>query len=143
MKERPQLEQAYTLPEEIAAGPLEPDFITPVQYQDRVRRDRTEQPELRLMLAVIGDAIATYQGFANRASPRDQQMFDEAERWIRSTNTSWPYSFDRICQALSFDADALRRGLEAWRGEQPHGQERAARLRIRSLIGTHRAMGDR
>ena len=137
------MEQGYTLPDEVAAGPLAPDFITPEQYQDRVRRDRIEQPELRLMLAVIGEAIVTYQRFANRASPRDQRMFDEAERWIRSTDTSWPYSFDSICQALSFDADALRRGLEVWRDKQPRVRERTARLRIRNPIGTRRAMAGR
>jgi hypothetical protein len=134
---------AYALQEERASGPLEPDFITPEQYRDRVRRELIDQPELRLMLAVMGDAIATYQRFAVVANPRNRRLFEEVERWIRSTDKSWPYSFINICHALSFDPDALRRGLHAWRREQLGNQARVTRFRIRTVPGMRRTLGGR
>ncbi|HYC23271.1 MAG TPA: hypothetical protein VEI94_11230 [Candidatus Bathyarchaeia archaeon] len=135
------MELARVLFEERASGPLEPDFITPEQYRDRVRRELSDQPELRLMLAVMGEAIATYQRFAAGASQRNRRLFDDAERWIRSTDRSWPYSFTNICQALSFDPDALRRGLQAWRKEQLSRPGRVTRFRIRAVPGKRRALG--
>jgi len=95
------------------------------------------------MLAVMGDAIATYQRFAVVANPRNRRLFEEVERWIRSTDKSWPYSFINICHALSFDPDALRRGLHAWRREQLGNQARVTRFRIRTVPGMRRTLGGR
>ena len=38
---------------------FEPDLTTPEQYQDRVRPRLVDQPEVRLMLAFMEDAVAT------------------------------------------------------------------------------------
>src|SRR6185436_19802844 len=47
--------------EERSSTPLEPDTLVPAQYFDRVGSDAAFQPEKRLMLAVLEEAIATFQ----------------------------------------------------------------------------------
>jgi hypothetical protein len=106
-------------PEESVFRLFEPDLITPEQHRDRVMPECTDQPEVRLMLAVMEDAVATYQRYAVDPGRRNQRLFEEAQSWIESTDTSWPYSFENICTALRMEPEILRRGLETWREKQP------------------------
>jgi hypothetical protein len=94
---------------------FEPDLITPEQHRDRVRTEYTDQPEVRLMLAVMEDAVATYQRYAVDIDSRSQRLFEEAEEWINSSDTSWPYSFENICVALRVEPEIVREGLHSWR----------------------------
>ncbi len=105
---------------------FEPDLITADQHRDRVRAEVTDQPEVRLMLAVMEDAVATYQRYATEASGRSRRLFEEAESWIDSTDTSWPYSFENICAALRVEPQRIRRGLHDWRAERLR-EQRAGR----------------
>ena len=67
-------------PEESVFRLFEPDLITPEQHRDRVRPECTDQPEVRLMLAVMEDAVATYQRYAVDPGRRNQRLFEEADR---------------------------------------------------------------
>ena len=69
------------------------------------------QPERRLMLAVLEDAIDAY--LANVGAPRGirRMRFNEASSWIGSDDTTWPFSFVRICEALDIDPAVIRRML--------------------------------
>jgi len=93
---------------------IEPDILTPEQHRDRVRMESVDQPEIRLMLAVMEDAVATFQRFLTEPRKRNRRQFDEVRDWIRSSDTSWPYSFENICTALQFEPEIVRRGLDAW-----------------------------
>lgn len=108
--------------EEVVARLFEPDLITPEQHRDRVQTERVDQPEIRLMLAVMEDAVATYQRYASEPGRRNQRLFEEAESWINSTDTSWPYSFENICAALRFEPETLRKGLQDWREKRAQGE---------------------
>jgi hypothetical protein len=118
---------------------FEPDLITPEQHRDRVRSECTDQPEVRLMLAVMEDAVATYQRYAAEVNGRNQRLFEEAEDWINSTDTSWPYSFENICVALRVEPETLRRGLQSWRekrlGEMNGGRKGLYRFPFRRVNG--------
>ena len=58
--------------DESAAGPgLEPETILPSQFFDRVQIDASLQPEKRLMLAVLEDAVDCYQKYAHARDLRD------------------------------------------------------------------------
>mgnify|MGYP001412508439 CR=1 FL=1 len=111
---------------------FEPDLITPEQHRDRVRAECTDQPEVRLMLAVMEDAVATYQRYAVENDGRNQRLFEEAEDWINSTDTSWPYSFENICVALRVEPETLRNGLRSWRERRlgERGEERKGLYRF-------------
>jgi hypothetical protein len=67
------------------------------------------------MLAVLEDAIDCYQKFAHARDPRGTQMFEEAREWVSSTDRSWLFSFENICDTLEINADYVRRGLREWR----------------------------
>jgi hypothetical protein len=93
---------------------FEPDILTPEQHRDRVRAANIDRPEVRLMLAVMEDAVATYQRFLTEPKRRNRRQYDEVRDWIRSKDTAWPYSFDNICSALQFEPENVRRGLQSW-----------------------------
>jgi hypothetical protein len=96
-----------------AAG-LEPEIIPPSQLLAGSRLDANAQPEKRLMLAVLEDAVACFQRGVAATSPAAVRDFDEVCAWFASDDLAWPYSFVNICHVLGFDPDYLRRGLERW-----------------------------
>lgn len=129
------MESAFATQEDGVARLFEPDLITPDQHRDRVEMERTDQPEVRLMLAVMEDAVATYQRYATDPGRRNRRLFEEAESWIHSTDTSWPYSFENICAALRFEPETLRRGLESWRAQQQKDRPGMYRFPFRRVNG--------
>jgi len=129
------MDSAYSAPEDNVVRLFEPELITPDQHRDRIRAESTDRPEIRLMLAVMEDAVATYQRFAVDPGRRNQRLFEEAESWINSRDTSWPYSFENICAALHFEPETLRRGLENWRKERMNGRSGMYRFPFRRVNG--------
>lgn len=97
---------------------LEPETILPSQYFGGIDIDASLQPEKRLMLAVLEDAVGTFQKHVNAHDRRGRLLFAEAEEWFASADTAWPYSFAVMCQGLGLDADYLRKGLWKWREDQ-------------------------
>lgn len=79
------------VPESPAAAP-----VLLFQGLERRTRERGVGPRA-LMVAVLKDAI-----LAARYNSR------QAERWIRSEDWEWPFSFNNICVALNFDRQQLR-----------------------------------
>jgi len=96
---------------------LESDLIVPSQFFDRIKAERSSQPEKRLMLAVMEDAIATFQKSASGVTRRQRRLLKETEEWIGSADSSWPFSFENICAALDIEAEYLRGGISRWKGE--------------------------
>lgn len=63
--------------------------------------------ELRLMAAVLEDAVNVL-----RKRPRSRAG-REAREWVGSRDTSWPFAYERICEALDLDPDRVRREVAA------------------------------
>jgi hypothetical protein len=105
------------------------DAVHPVQFLvPRVAL----QPEKRLVLAMLEDAMATVQ----RAEPRYGQRRDriEAHRWIFSDDVTWPFSFLNVCDMLAIDPAYVRRRLaEQW---SPASVGRSPRNRSRPMSGS-------
>jgi hypothetical protein len=66
---------------------------------------RHQLGEMRLMAAVLEDAIGVL-----RKRPRSRAG-REAREWMLSRDTSHPFAYERICEALDLDADCVRRGV--------------------------------
>ena len=114
----------------------------------RQTRTRTSSlvPEKRLLLAVLEEAVVTFQRYATEHGRRGRRLFREAEEWMGSEELCWPCSFRNICDALGLDPGYLRRGLRRWRDEQEANPGSTRRTAIRSAgsAGPARApSGDR
>lgn len=62
------------------------------------------QPEKRLMLAVLEDAVTHYL--------RGPAFAPDTIAWFASEDTAWPYSFANLCDSLGLDRDAVRSALQ-------------------------------
>ena len=67
--------------------------------------------ELRLMLAVLVDAMNVLQSWQTGGSVRRRRNFAEAAQWVNAHGTSHPFSFDSVCDALEIDFELLRSRL--------------------------------
>ena len=97
------------------AGLFEPDVLLPAQFFAAFRREGGLERERLLMLAVLEDAVDCYQKYAHTRDPRSRQMFEESREWVTSSDRTWLFSFENICDTLEISADYVRRGLREWR----------------------------
>jgi hypothetical protein len=104
------------------ASLFEPDVLLPAQFFAAFRREGGLERERLLMLAVLEDAVDCYQKYAHARDPRGRQLFEESRDWVVSTDRSWLFSFENICDTLEICADYVRRGLRDWRDRNQHGR---------------------
>src|SRR5262249_40790980 len=71
------------------------------------RRGGCGDPERALMRAMLLDAVLCLIGQSAPAVDRPR-LAAEARAWIVSRSREWIYAFERVCQALDFDAGYLR-----------------------------------
>jgi len=107
--------------EERVSSLFQPDTLLPDQYLDTYRRKLYLEPEKKLMLAVLEDAIACFQKYISARDGKGKVLFQDAEDWIMAENGDWLFSFANLCETLGFDPAYLRQGLKAWK------QQHAAR----------------
>ena len=101
--------------EERVTSLFQPDTLLPDQYFDTFRRKLHLEPEKKLMLAILEDAVACYQKYAIVRDSKGKALFQEAEAWVQEKNANEIFSFDSVCEMLGFDPDYLRQGLSAWK----------------------------
>ena len=101
-----------------SAVELEPESVLPSQYFAEAAVDASLQAEKRLMLAVLEDAVGTFQKYVNARDRSALKLFTEVEDWFASDDQDWPYSFLNIGQALGLEVAYLRRGLARWKDRQ-------------------------
>jgi hypothetical protein len=97
------------------ASLFQPDSLLPVQYFENFLRKVQTEPEKRLMLAVLEDALATYQKHFSSRGGRGLRLFRETEEWIFREDNGRPFSFSNICDVVGFDPEYVRQGLARWR----------------------------
>ena len=71
--------------------------------------------ERRLLLAVLEDAIRTYERYAFANDRRGVDQLSHVEAWFASEDSDWTFSFVAICDVLGLDVSYLRRGLRRLR----------------------------
>ena len=115
-----------------ASSYFEPDILSGHQFFKVFRQKSHAEPEERLMLAVLSDAIECFQKYLDATGRRGRKLFGNAEAWIASRESSWPYSFEHICECLNINANYLRLGLMQWRVN--HESRNYPRKRIREPL---------
>ncbi len=114
---------------------FEPDILTTHRYFKVYKQKGQFGPEERLMFAVLTDAIECFQKYFGAGGRRCRALFGEAAAWIESKDSSWPFSFEQICQVLNFSPNYLRLGLTQWC--LAHEKNRSPRRRIRDPLRYH------
>ena len=107
---------------------FEPEVILPEQLSTGTVLDASVQPEKRLMLAVLEEAVGTFQKYSLSRDRNGQRLFADAEEWFDSDEIDWPYSFVNICHTLDLEVDYIRQGLGRWHAEQEAARARGARV---------------
>lgn len=97
------------------ASVFQPDSLLPIQYFENFRRKVQTEPEKRLLLAVLEDALACYQKHFSSRGGRGMRLFRETEEWIFREDSTRPFSFTNICEVVGFDPQYIRSGLLKWR----------------------------
>ncbi len=101
--------------EEKVASLFQPDTVLPAQYLETVRRKTYLEPEKKLMLSVLEDAVACFQKYAFTRDAHGKSLLREAEEWILEESTEWLFSFDNICESLGLHPKYIRDGLHQWK----------------------------
>ena len=106
---------------------FDPDLVLPEQFVNR----GSWSGERRLMLATLGEAVATLQRYFDDPTQRGQRLYNEAQDWIRSDDTSWAFAFEPICSIVGIDPDYLRQGLATWMATRRGSSANRRRLPLR------------
>jgi hypothetical protein len=142
--------------EERVTSLFQPDTLLPEQYLDTFRRKLHLEPEKKLMLAILEDAIACYQKYLFARDSKGKALFHDAEEWVEETGGASVFAFDSVCETLGLNPDYLRRGLADWKkaalaqhtqakvyrlAPGPRKQSRSIRMPRKSQRRLRRAVG--
>ena len=90
---------------------LEPAFVLPDQISRRAQCGARESATHRLMLGILRDAVDMYLKALTPGNRVPAKRLREVVAWFSSSDRTWPFSFERICEALGFDPEYIRGGL--------------------------------
>lgn len=90
---------------------FEPDVLV----AHRMRSKAPLEPEKRLMLAILKDAVDCFQKYVFFQDGKEEDLFRDAAEWILIENSNWHCSFENICDALELNPQYVRKGLLLWR----------------------------
>ena len=107
----------------------------PLQFYGARRGVGANEPLLRLMNAMLMDAVRCFQTkFASRQQTRRQE-FAEVWSWIFSGDDKRAFSLKEVCDALELDPKAVRKQLVGW-VEKRIGDQRRRMMIRRSAVAT-------
>src|SRR5688572_28423299 len=73
---------------------VRPQTLSSAQYFDNRRRRIFLEPEKRLMLAILEDAVQCFQNNSFAQSVRGRRIFQEAKKWLVEADRDWVFSFE-------------------------------------------------
>jgi hypothetical protein len=92
-----------------------PSDATDGHTYESINKTKVSEPEKRLMLAVLEDAVQCFQEHVTPTRPREERLFQEAKEWFLDKESDYIFSFEFICETLGFHPDHIRRGLTTWK----------------------------
>ena len=80
--------------------------------QNHVYRSNTSHtPEIKLIAAMLEDAIDCYLKYCSAKTRRGKRIFTESAQWIFDRDEDWLFGFENICEMLKLNPDYIRRVL--------------------------------
>ena len=101
--------------DETSAALFQLDTLLPVQYFETFRRRMPIEPEKKLMLAVLADALACFQKYLAARKGKGKNLFREADEWIFGEDGDHLFSFENVCEVIGLDPPYVRRLLVRWK----------------------------
>ena len=125
---------------------IDAGLLLPGQYADLVRRNHVIEGELKLLLAVLEDAIRCYLRNVNSKEGERHRDFVEVRNWFEGNKSGARrgdiFSFDNLCAALGIEPLVLLTRLKILTiGDLP--SRRYQMRRHRPLSSLRRANGMR
>jgi len=97
---------------------FQPDVLAPSQYLANTRSKTYREPEKKLMLAVLEDALWCFQnGLLSRDNKKKRYLSVAAEEWIMEDKEDRLFSFNEVCGLLGVHPGYLRKLLVRWKRE--------------------------
>jgi hypothetical protein len=126
-------ERNYVDENATVASLFEPDTVASAQYFDNFQRKTPTEPENRLLMAVLDDAIHCFQDNVLAEKGKSKKLFDDAEEWVLKEGADWIFSFRNVCELLGIDPEYLRAGLMRWKQQHYHSfkTDKASSVKIR------------
>lgn len=79
-------------------------------------------PTNRLMLAILEEALVTFQKGLISYDPQQRSHSHEVDRWVASKDEDFVFSFESICSCLKIDPAYVREGLKRIRTAANQGR---------------------
>ncbi len=112
---------------------FEPDVLAPSQFNAILKSSHMPDPERRLMVAVLEDAVSCLSKNPRRGARQQRRAFEEAHSWVNAEDAeSWIFSFANVCETLGLDPGYLRRGLNRWTALNQNGAGKPRLKKYRS-----------
>jgi hypothetical protein len=110
------MDESRTQIEPIGMGGDEPraDAVIPLQFHSGRWASASVEPALRLMEAILVDAVRCFQRNFKAGHRHGQREFREAQFWIFSDQRGGPFSFEDVCDALGVESRRLRDLIVRW-----------------------------
>ena len=103
---------------------FQPPSLLSAEYFEAQRRKTILEPEKRLMLAILEDAVDCFQNNVFAQSVKGRRLFQEAEKWIVEVDGDWVFSFENVCETLELNPAYVRQGLLRCRIPPPGAESR-------------------
>lgn len=129
------MDQASVIWEEKVASLFQPDTLVSAEYFETLRRKACLEPEKRLMLAILEDAIQCFQDHVSARNQTSKKLFEEAEEWILEGGDDWIFSFENVCEVFGFDPHYMRQGLIRWKEKKLPKHTTANAWEMRRAVG--------
>lgn len=108
-------QQSTLTTDEKIASLFQPDALLSAQYFENLRRKTHFEPEKRLLLALLQDAVNSYRDNLFSRNRKKKRLFAETEQWILAPDGDWVFSFESVCEALGLNPAYVRQGLLRWK----------------------------
>lgn len=95
--------------------------VLPAQFYGPRRQASDFVPVQRLLIAMLVDAVRSFQTRFEAKQSEKRQEFTEARWWIFSDKNDGPFSFRTVCEALDLDPKTIRKALSSWAEERVAG----------------------
>jgi hypothetical protein len=110
--------EEFARPDPWLSNSIAPDFLVPAQCYDLIRRRSRIDGEMRLVFAVLEDAVRCYVRGAHGAGGAGRGHLDEViEGFGTGDARHVPFSFGYVCDVLGIEPAQLRAHLDLLRPE--------------------------